>query len=133
MLSQEEILIEHYKINVDLYKTYLELLVKFNIFYYGITGAILSYYFGNFEKIPILKYSLIFPILMSFGFSIFYLWVQRLVNVSRDDIALITQTLKLKAFPEFKVLKILLIIFGLLSLLVAIILSLVFYLQLVNN
>ena len=133
MSTQEEILIEHYKINVDLYKTYLKLLIKFNIFYYAITGAILSYYFGNFEKIPVLKYSLIFPIVMSLGFFIFYLWAQRLVNVSRNDIALICQTLKLKAFPEFKVLKILLIIFGLLSLLVAIILSIVFCLQFANN
>jgi len=32
---------------MDLYKHYLEMTLKFNVFYYAVTGAVLSFYFSN--------------------------------------------------------------------------------------
>lgn len=36
-----------FKLNVELHKSYLDLALKINLFYYAITGAILSFYFTS--------------------------------------------------------------------------------------
>ena len=43
--SERDLLWKRYEIEIDLYKHYLELTVKFNVFYYAATGGILSLYF----------------------------------------------------------------------------------------
>jgi hypothetical protein len=125
-------LIEHYKINVDLYKHYFELLIKFNIFYYAITGAILSYYFSN-NQIIYLRYSLLLPILISLIFGFFFFWASKLVMVSRQDIIEITSALGFKTYPEFKVLKNSLILFGILLFFVALCLIILFLISFCNT
>lgn len=57
---------------VELYKFYMDLTVKFNVFYYAVTGAILSFYFAN-QNIDDVKYSLLLPILMSIAFAGFFI------------------------------------------------------------
>jgi hypothetical protein len=42
-----EILWKQYELHVGLYKEYLNLLLKFNVFYYAATGALLSYYLSH--------------------------------------------------------------------------------------
>jgi hypothetical protein len=38
---------KQYEVHVDLYKHYLKLSVEVNVFYYAITGALLSYFFAH--------------------------------------------------------------------------------------
>jgi len=40
---------KQYEISVDLYKHYLKLAIEINVFYYAITGAIVSYYFAHWS------------------------------------------------------------------------------------
>ncbi|ASC73291.1 hypothetical protein XM38_042550 [Halomicronema hongdechloris C2206] len=54
--------------NIDLYKFYLEIVLKTSIFIFGITGAIVSYYFSNASK-PLVELSLCLPLIMNAGFA----------------------------------------------------------------
>jgi len=68
-----DLLWKQYELHVGLYKHYLELVLKFNVFYYAATGAILSYFFSKTD-VPLIKYSLLFPIIMSLGFAILFIY-----------------------------------------------------------
>jgi len=46
-MDQQEIPWRQYSQTVELYKFYMDLMVKFNVFYYAVTGAILSFFFAN--------------------------------------------------------------------------------------
>lgn len=118
-----QLLFEHYKIHIDLYKHYLELLIKFNLFYYAITGAILSFYFAN-KTIIYIQFTLSFPLIMSIIFSWFFIYASRKAKYSRQEIIDIARALELKVFPELNVLVVLLKLFALLFILVSIFLLL---------
>lgn len=98
-----ELLWRQYELQVGLYKTYLELLLKFNVFYYAATGAIVSYYFSK-SNIPWMKYSLWFPILMSLGFSSFFIYGASQTHVVRQELFDIRDKLGLDTAPEYRVL-----------------------------
>ncbi len=68
-MDKQELLWRQYSQNVELYKFYMEIVIKFNIFYYAVTGAIVSFFFKN-STISNIKYSLLFPILMSIAFAV---------------------------------------------------------------
>jgi len=74
-MDDRELLWHQYQMNVDLYKGYLDLVVKINVFYYDITGAIVSFYFSNASE-PLIKWSLLLPLLMSIALGVFLLSVQ---------------------------------------------------------
>ena len=42
-----DLLWKQFALNVDVYKFYLDLVIKINVFHYAITGAIISYYFQH--------------------------------------------------------------------------------------
>jgi hypothetical protein len=63
-----DLLWKEFELHVDLVKHYLDLIIKFNVFYYAVTGALLSYYFLNSENNKLVRWSLIFPIMMSIFF-----------------------------------------------------------------
>jgi hypothetical protein len=116
-----DVLWKQYKLHVDLYKEYLELVLKFNVFYYAVTGAILSFYFTNKTDIgrarPLL---LLFPASMSIAFGAFFLYGASLVKVARSEVASIAAALGLHVFPEVQVLAVLLRVTALLFLLIAV-------------
>lgn len=124
--ENKELLWKQYQLNVDLYKHYLDLVVKFNLFYYAVTGAILSFYFSK-PEIPMLKYSLLFPILLSVGFGGFFFYGARLVGVVRRELFQIRDILGFYAAPEFKVLSVLLQLSACLFFFVAICLLYLFF------
>lgn len=98
---------KQYQLHVDLYKHYLELALKFNMFYYAVTGAILSFYFSK-SDVSLIKYSLLFPIVMSVGFGLFFFYGASLVEVVRRDIFAIRDALGLYSAPEVRILAVLL-------------------------
>lgn len=70
-LKQErEMMWRQYNLHADMYKHYLDLLIKFNAAYYGITGAIISFYFLHRANLPELKYSLLFSVVGSLFFGL---------------------------------------------------------------
>jgi hypothetical protein len=96
-----------YEVQVDLYKHYMDMLMKVNAFFYIITGGILSFYFVNYGK-PFVRYALLFPILMSFvlGATFFYAasrW-KRVVKIMREAL----DSLDLVKAPDAQILYILL-------------------------
>lgn len=126
-MDRVELIFNHYKIHIELYKHYLELLIKFNLFYYAITGAILSFYFSN-HTITFIQYLLIFPLIMSFAFSIFFFYASEKAKNSRKEVVDIAILLELKTFPELNVLVILLKLFGSLFIIISfLLLTLIFF------
>jgi hypothetical protein len=127
----EDILWKQYELHVGLYKEYLNLLLKFNVFYYAATGALISYYFSNQNKSPWMKYSLLFPVLMSIGFAFLFFYGASQTHVTRQELFSIRDRLKLSTAPEYRVLTIFLWLSAILLVIVAVsLLVLIFFLKL---
>jgi hypothetical protein len=114
-----EILWKQYELHVGLYKEYLNLLLKFNVFYYAATGALLSYYLSH-STIPLMKYSLAFPILMSLGFASMFIYAASQTHVVREELFSIRDKLGLATAPEYRVLTVFLWLFAALMIIVGI-------------
>lgn len=99
------ILWQQYELHVDLYKHYLKLLLEFNIFYYAATGAILSYYFSK-PELPWMRYSLLFPVLMSLGFAAIFFYSANRAGITRKEVFAIRDDLGLRSAPEYAVLQV---------------------------
>ena len=117
-MDRRELLWRQYSLHIDLYKFYMDLVVKFNIFYYAVTGAIASFYFAN-PSISNLKYSLLLPLVMSITFAGLFGYGAWLMRILRQDVFEIRNELVLQTAPDVRVLSILLYIFAVVFLLVA--------------
>jgi hypothetical protein len=117
-MDNRELLWKQYQLNVDLYRSYLELVLKVNLFYYAITGAIVSFYFAHPGE-PLVRFSLILPLVMSVAFSGFFIYGAVLSRHSRTEIFNIRDALKLQTAPEVNVLIVFLYIFAVVFALVA--------------
>jgi hypothetical protein len=118
-LPSAEILWKQYELQVGLYKEYLNLLLKFNVFYYAATGALISYYFSK-SGMPWMKYSLAFPILMSGGFAYLFFYSASQTHVVRHELFEIRDKLGLSTAPEYKVLTVYLYLSAILMLFVGV-------------
>jgi hypothetical protein len=85
-ISDDINLWERYVMHVDLYKYYMGFILKINIFYYGITGAILSYYFSNNLNGTKQEMVLFLPIAISVCLYAFFHYAQKAYLVSMEDI-----------------------------------------------
>lgn len=90
-------------------RSYLELALKLNLFYYAITGAILSFYFSHTEE-PLLRYSLVLPFVMGAVFSGLFFYGAVLSRYTREEIFRIRDSLGLQVAPETHVLAVFLYI-----------------------
>lgn len=102
---------EDYKMSVELHRSYIDLAIKLNMFDYGITGALLSFYFANSTS-PMAKYALVLPIFLSIGLSILFLVATRLAYNLRGYLRRTAQDLGLSMYPDGIVLVMVCIIFG---------------------
>jgi hypothetical protein len=118
-MDAPELLWRQYSQSVDLYKFYMDLAVKFNVFYYAVTGAILSFYFAH-PGIPDAKYALLLPIIMSAAFAAFFVYGAFLMRVTRADVFAIRDRLGLEVAPDVGVLSVLLYIFSVVFAVVAV-------------
>lgn len=84
-MDDRELLWKQYQLNIELYRTYLDLALKLNLFYYAITGAIVSFYFAHPED-PLTKFSLVLPTVMSAAFSAFFYYGAILSRNTRTEI-----------------------------------------------
>ncbi len=117
-MNDRELLWKQYSQNVDLYRFYMELVVKLNVFYYAVTGAILSYYFSH-TTMESIHLSLVLPLVMSVAFAGFFIYGALLTSVLRADVFEIRDALQLRAAPDLGVLSVLLYIFAVVFLIVA--------------
>ena len=98
-----EILWRQYALLVDLYKFYLDVVIKMNAFYYGVTGAILAYFFKNGSN-PLVRYALVLPILFSIALALLFFYGAILMRVLRLDVFNIRDALGLATAPDLGVL-----------------------------
>lgn len=122
----KDILWQQFSLYVDLYKFYMDITVKVNLFYYGITGAILSFYFAH-PSTPLIKYSLCLPILMSLIFSAIFFYGAQLMPILRRDLFDIRDKLGLATAPDLGILTIVLWGFAILLVIVAICLAILIW------
>ena len=110
-MENDEALWKDYQQAVELHRHYLELAIKLNIFYYAITGAILSFYFANTD-IPMVKYALCLPLLLSSAFSYLFFHSAVLAQNLRIHIRATAEKLRRPFYPEGIVLVLICAIFG---------------------
>jgi len=123
----KNILWESYKHDIDTHKGYLDLAIKLNIFYYAITGAIISFYFLHVEEQSLVKFSLVLPIMMSLGLTVFLWKGADASKISHQNIEHTAAQLGFQTFSAIAaVLELLLRIFSVLLLLTFLGLSLLF-------
>jgi len=122
----EDLLWKQYELETNFFKHYLELILKFNAFYYFVTGGILSFYFTRADT-PLVRYALLFPVLMSIIFGVLFGYGVKLNKVTRDDVFKIRDSLGLEVAPEINVLGALLALSAILMLAVAIVLLWFFF------
>lgn len=119
-MDRVELLWRQYELNNQLYKGYLELVVKINTFYYAITGAILSFYFSRGAEDDLIKWSLLLPLVMSVALAMFFFFGALAARITRAETFALRDALKLQAAPEHAVLIVMLAIFGFLMVLISI-------------
>ena len=68
-MTTEKHFFDQVKQDFDVYKFYMEFVLKSGIFMFGITGGIVSYYLAHSEK-EFMQYSLILPILFNLAFCL---------------------------------------------------------------
>lgn len=88
-----------YEHNTELYKFYFDLFIKINLFYYGITGGIITFYFTH-RTIEVVKYSLLLPILVSLAFAILFWIGASMIKIIGHDIRRLSNDLVLYTYPD---------------------------------
>lgn len=108
-MEQIELTWKKYKLEVQLFRSYLDLVIKINLFYYIVTGAIISYYLANKSEQYII-YSLLLPMLMSFSLCAYFIYAAVLAENARKSIRGLAFELKQSVYPEARILVFLIII-----------------------
>lgn len=126
MEDGRELLWRQYSMSIDLFKHYLKLVVEFNVFFYAITGGVVSYYFAHSGE-PLMRYALLLPFVMSILFGLFFIYGAHLMGYLRREVFSIRDALQLKTAPDLQVLSVFLVISALLMLCVAFGLALVMW------
>lgn len=103
---------EEYKIHVDLFKYYLDLILRTNLAVFAIVGGILTFYFKNKTENKHMRKALYLPCCVCLALSGFYfycacLWlnISNTVHVLREDLGIIDT-------PYVHILSVLLFLFG---------------------
>jgi len=107
---------KQYETQIDLYKFYLDLVVKINAFHFAISGAIISFYFANRDTDSI-QWALLLPAVLSICLVLFFAFGAVANLVSRKNVIDLAKSLKLGVAPELLVLTVFLVIFCLANLL----------------
>ncbi len=133
-MSSGELLWKKYEHEVSLNRGYLDLVLKINIFYYAITGAILSFYFLHVDDEPIVKFSLVLPFLMSLSFIYFFIRSAKASRYANKEIVDLAQAINFNGYSIIaKVLEHFLWIFSILMITVAIGLLVLFFIEPLSN
>jgi hypothetical protein len=98
--SEREILWRDYALSADLYKFYIEIAVKINVFYYAITGGIASFCFAQ-QQVGYTKWALLLPALMSVCLAVVFGWSAPFAATLRDENYTLAAKLGIEAPHQF--------------------------------
>ena len=93
----DRLLIEEYKLQIETYRFYLDLVVKMNLFFYAVTGGILSFYFSSENKSS-LELALVLPLVMSALLFAFFLFGGIANKNSQHQVKLLAEQLGFKVY-----------------------------------
>lgn len=96
-------LMKQYQMMVDIYKFHFEIVLKFIIFYYAVTGAILSFYLSQ-PNTGFMRFALVLPIFMGFVFCVFAFFGASQVAPIKNHMVRVTGALHLEPFPNVNLL-----------------------------
>ena len=85
-MEENEILWKRYELAVNTYLKYFDVAIRLNLFFYGITGAIVSYYFSKNANGNMIEHALILPIVFGIGFVALCLFANSALGVSKKEI-----------------------------------------------
>ena len=97
-MDERQLLWNRYAMHVEAYHKYLDIVVKLNLFYYGITGAILSFYFTKASGNQYIEYSLLLPIFFSLGLCLLFSFALKALGVTKIDMINLAHQLKMKYY-----------------------------------
>jgi len=109
-IDANNVLWKQYATYVDLFKFYLDTALKANIWFYSITGAILTYYFKEESARPDspvttpLDHALVLPMVLGIGLGVIFLFGSTQANDMRNKLNYIRDELKLPGMPHVHVL-----------------------------
>lgn len=103
---------EEYKIHTDLFKYYLDLVLRTNLAFFAITGAIITFYFKNKEDNKYLKKALLLPLFMSQALAGFYIYSACLWGKVSITVNHLREDLGIERTPDIHILSVLLVLFG---------------------
>src|SRR5262245_7039199 len=112
------------QLHSDLYRHYLDITLKFNAFYYVMTGAILSFYLSRSNP-GLLRFALLLPITLGVTLAAICVWGGWLNLNTRAYFLDAARQLRLTTWPELRVLTVVLWASGGLFFLVAVALIIV--------
>jgi hypothetical protein len=98
--SDREISWRDYATSADLYKFYLEILVKITAFNYGVTGALLSFVLTR-REIGYGKWALLLPVLLSLCLAGIFAFSLPLAKNMRDNSYLLAEKLGIEAAHDY--------------------------------
>jgi hypothetical protein len=96
-MDEKELLWKKYEHDVLLHRDYLNLVLKINIFYYAVTGAIISFYFVQQDE-PLIKFSLLLPFAMSVALAVFFYKAAKAADISHSNIETIAGQIGFEVF-----------------------------------
>jgi len=105
-IPKAELLWREYQLSVDLYKFYVDVVIKVVVGYYAVTGGILSFYFTS-SRGAVARWALVLPCLVSFAIALLFWWGAGLWSIVRNDVYRIAEELGIGSF-ELSVLNIIL-------------------------
>ena len=113
-----------YKMDIDIYKFHMDIVIKFNLLLYGITGAIVGYYFNI--STPGRHWMLFPPIIVNLVFAGGHFYAGHLVSHRKRAVANLATELDIPSPPYLKLLQV--VVWGLasVSLIVAVALAALF-------
>jgi hypothetical protein len=114
----KDVMMKQYQILVDTYKTYLDLILKFILFSYAVTGGILSFYLSQRNE-GIIKAGLVFPVIMNSAFAALSFLAAGRVKPLSEEVERVTNALDLLATPDIDFLAFALRLLGVLFIIVA--------------
>jgi hypothetical protein len=100
-----DINLDTYKTFVDIFKGYLDTALTANIWFFGLTGAILANYLSHRDERPYLKFSLIVPFI--FGVALSWLSYRGIAQASdlEGKVLEIASELKITGAPPVDILR----------------------------
>lgn len=115
VIEKSELYWREYNLHIELYKFHMDMALKANLFFYAITGGILTYVFQK----PELRNVLFLPVLMGLTLCGGFIYAGFLSRKRRRQIFVLAKELALESAPDVNLLQFLLWAFAFLFFVVA--------------